>query len=76
MSLIDVGWSTKFLGREISRNIYFVFCEIIFLFREISCREILRNFAKFREISQNFCDEIKIFTGEDTFLNFIAFQSH
>jgi hypothetical protein len=48
---------------EISRNIYFVFREIIFLFREISYREILRNFAKFREISRNFCDEIKVFTG-------------
>jgi hypothetical protein len=45
------------------RNIYFVFREIIFLFREISYREMLRNFAKFREISRNFCDEIKIFTG-------------
>jgi hypothetical protein len=58
-----LGWSTKFRCREISRNIYFVFREIIFF--------ISRNFAKFRiakyyeisEISRNFCEKIKIFTG-------------
>jgi hypothetical protein len=58
-----VGWSTKFLCREISRNIYFVFRE-----KKIF---ISRNF-----VSRNFRDEIKIFTGYDTFLNFIVFQYH
>jgi hypothetical protein len=49
---------------EISRNIYFVFREIIFFisrnfakFRIEKYYKISRNFAKYREI---FCDEIKM----------------
>jgi hypothetical protein len=49
-----LGWSMKFLCREISRNIYFVFREIIFLFRKISRKKVQRNFAKFREIKITF----------------------
>jgi hypothetical protein len=63
-----LGGSTKFLCREISRNIYFVFREIIFFisrnfakFREISYREILRNFAKYREI---FVTKLKFSQGK------------
>jgi hypothetical protein len=49
-----LGWSTKFRGREILRNIYFVFREIIFF--------ISQNFAKFciakyYDISQNLHNE-------------------
>jgi hypothetical protein len=48
---IEIGWSTKFLCREISRNIYFVFREIICFyfakFRIAKYYEISRNIAKF-----------------------------
>jgi hypothetical protein len=54
-----LGWSTKFFLREISRNIYFVFREIFFYV------------AKFR-IAKYY--GIKFFTGQDTFLNFLALQ--
>jgi hypothetical protein len=56
-----LGWSTKFFCREISRNIYFVFREIMFLLREISYREILRIFAKYREI---FVTKLKFSQGK------------
>jgi hypothetical protein len=53
----QVGWSTKFLCREVSRNISLVFREIIFLFREIkkiNLRNFVsRNITKFHEISRN-----------------------
>jgi hypothetical protein len=41
-----LGWSTIFLSREISRNIYFVFREMIFF--------ISRNFAKLKSLSSLF----------------------
>jgi hypothetical protein len=68
----EVGWSTKFLCREISQNIYFVFREIIFLFREISYREILRNFTKYREI---FVAKLKFSQGKIHFLIVLHFKT-
>jgi hypothetical protein len=32
--------------------------------------------TKFREISRNFCDEIKFLTGRGLFLNTLAFRCH
>jgi hypothetical protein len=55
---LEVGWSTKFLCREILRNIYFVFCEIIFF---ISRNFVSRNILKYRE---NFETKLKISQGK------------
>jgi hypothetical protein len=63
-----LGWSTKFFCREIPRNFAKYLCRILrnnFLFREIS----------YREISLNFCDEIKIFTGKIHFWIFLHFNT-
>jgi hypothetical protein len=51
------------LSRNFAKYLFRISRNNFFLFREISYREIVRNFAKFREISRNFCDEIKVFTG-------------
>jgi hypothetical protein len=71
----ELGWSTKFLCREISRNIYFVFFEIIFLFSEISRNFVSRNITKFREISRYFCTKLKFSQGKIHFWILLHFNT-
>jgi hypothetical protein len=47
LTLLSVGWSTKFCFYEILQNIYFVFCKIIFF---ISQTLVSQKVTKFCEI--------------------------
>jgi hypothetical protein len=58
---------------DISRNIYFVFHEIIFLFREISNRTKMQNFEKIRDF---FASKLNFWQGRMHFAFCIAFQYH
>jgi hypothetical protein len=62
-NLLVLGWSTKFRFRE---TISSYFAKLFFTKSQ--------KVTKFREISRNFCDEIKFLTGQDAFLNLLAFQ--